>query len=342
MLSLARDFEGLTQTALSRALGVTQGTISKYEEGILEPDKDFIDKISNLFGRPVTFFEQEFDYSISLEGHYRKKSSLPKKILRVADARMNIERIQIDRLTRGSAIDLPDTPDCDPDEYSNGPREIARAMREYLKVPTGPIQNLVEVVERSGCIVRFLDFNTLKLDGFAIRSGQNVPLIFVNKAFPIDRKRLTLAHEFGHIIMHSNRVRPNSEDEAFEFGGEFLMPEREIKPTLYPLKLEKLARLKLKWRVSMGAILQHARKIGAVNERYYRYLRTEMSKYGYNKEEPHTDCIPDEKPNLLRSVLWHYRNEFDYDIDDVAALICGTRSDVKGLQATNHEQFTVV
>jgi len=342
MCILARDFAGMTQTDLAEKLNVSQGTVSKIEEDIAPASENFILDLSRIFERPVSFFTHNPGYALILEGHFRKKSALTKKLLKMADARMNIARLQINRLVENCSLEFPELPKCNPDEYQGGAKEIASAMRKFLGVPSGPIPNLVEVVESAGCIVRFLDFGTLLIDGFAVLSGTNMPIIFINKAFSPDRRRLTLAHEFGHIIMHRGSLRPNLEEEAFEFAGEFMMPEREIKSMLYPLNLEKLARLKLRWKVSMAAILQHGKRIGAVNERYYRYIRTELSKNGYSKVEPYEDMVELERPTLLTKILRFYKNDLGYTIDDVAKLLFANNNEVSSLAQPNHERFTVV
>lgn len=342
MLGLAREFEGWTQTDLAERLGVSQGTISKIEEGIMQADLQFIAEISKVFRRPEVFFMQDICHSLSLEGSFRKKSALTKRLLKITDARMNIERLQMNKLVDASALDLKDPPYCDPDEYSGGPIEIARLVRKHYEVGSGPIENLVELVERAGCFVRFIDYGTLLVDGFAVLSGANVPIIFINRAFPPDRRRLTLAHEFGHVIMHRKMIRPNVEDEAFAFAGELLMPNTEIKSSLYPLNLEKLARLKLKWKVSMAAILQHAKRIGAVNERYYRYMRSELSKHGFTKEEPYESAIDLEKPKLLTRVFRHFKDDLGYTLEDMCQLLFATPEEVKSLNSPNHERFQVL
>ncbi len=342
MCILARDFAGMTQTDLAERLNVSQGTVSKIEEGITPASDAFISDLSRVFERPLGFFTQNPGLSLTLEGHFRKKSALPKKQLKMADARMNISRLQINRLVENCSIEFQEVPKCDPDEYPGGPKEIAAAVRQFLNIPHGPIANLVEVVETAGCIVRFLDFGTLLIDGFAVLSGTNIPIIFINKAFSPDRRRLTLAHEFGHVIMHRGRLRPNMDDEAFEFAGEFMMPAKEIKSTLYPLNLEKLARLKLRWKVSMAAILQHGKRIGAVNERYYRYIRTELSKNGFSKTEPYEDMVELEKPTSLTRILRFYKNDLGYTIDDVANLLNANHHEVSSLARPNHDRFTIV
>ncbi|NJM37904.1 MAG: ImmA/IrrE family metallo-endopeptidase [Akkermansiaceae bacterium] len=342
MLVIAREFAERTQAELAQFLGVSQGTVSKIEENLIVVTDEMLKKFSTFFNRPASFFCQFPDYSLSLEGHFRKKASLTKQILKRANSRMNIERLQINHLVKNCSLNFADPPFCDPDEFVGGPKEIAQAIRKHLQIPNGPVLNLVEVVEKCGCIVRFIDFGTLKIDGFAVLSGANVPIIFINKAFPADRRRLTLAHEFGHVIMHRGLVRPNMDEEAFTFAGEFLMPEKEIKSSLYPLNLEKLARLKLKWKVSMAAILQHAKRMGAVNDRYYRYMCSLLSKNGYSKQEPYESNIETEKPKLLTSIFRHFKETLDYSIEDMSELIFASEEEVKSLARPNHDRFIIV
>ena len=48
MLTLARDARGLTQADLVSKLSLGQGTLSKYETGITEPPKEFVDDLSSV------------------------------------------------------------------------------------------------------------------------------------------------------------------------------------------------------------------------------------------------------------------------------------------------------
>ena len=55
----------------------------------------------------------------------------------------------------------------------------------------------------------------------------------INSRVPTDRKRMTLAHELGHIVMHSEPIHlsKQSEEEAMRFAAEFLMPAHLIRPS---------------------------------------------------------------------------------------------------------------
>ena len=124
-------------------------SINSVKEGIKECDEEFLKSISDVLDRPKKFFTQYHQFNLTLEGSFRRKSSLSKKLLRTTDARMNIERLQINQLVNSCSLELEDPPACNPDEYSKGASEIAKLMRQHLGIPRGPVENLVEKIERT-------------------------------------------------------------------------------------------------------------------------------------------------------------------------------------------------
>lgn len=280
--------------------------------------EDFVEKLSAALKYPSGFFYQEGVARTACESFYRrKKSGLSAGLLNECDARMNIKRLHVEKLIKAADFERASLPHLDPDEFEGGAREVARHLRRLWKVPRGPIKNLSKYVEDAGCVVVMFDFGTRKIDGVSVIADDGTPIIFLNKDLSPARLRLTLAHELGHIVMH--RIpKPDMEAEAFDFGGELLMPEAEIRSSFYPLDLDRLARLKLYWQVSMAALLQHAKRLGAVNERYYTYLRTQMSRFGYLTQEPHEDLIEVEKPSLLRELIALHLGELEYSVDELS------------------------
>lgn len=113
-----------------------------------------------------------------------------------------------------------------------------------MGVPTGPIDNIVSLLEKNGVIVMFLDVDDMeKFDGLTMFTTNQAPVIWINRNIPNDRKRFTLAHELGHLVMHlrsENLEKPEDqkEIEANEFAGEFLMPESQCKEDLLILNIK--------------------------------------------------------------------------------------------------------
>ena len=87
-----------------------------------------------------------------------------------------------------------------------------------------------------------------KFDGLTMFTSNQAPVIWINRNIPNDRKRFSLAHELGHLVMHlrsENLEKPEDqkEIEANEFAGEFLMPESQCKEDLYNLKYKVFAKV---------------------------------------------------------------------------------------------------
>src|SRR5262249_30585164 len=151
-------------------------------------------------------------------------------------------------------------------------------VRAMWNLPPGPIANLVGTIEAAGGIVLRWPFGTPKIDGISRWAPGLPPVFFLNDQIPMDRARLTLAHELGHMILHDAPF-PEMEPEANEFAREFLMPSREIRRRLEGCNLYKLSTLKPYWKVSMAALLYAAEELSVVTPRTARHLWSQMSAY---------------------------------------------------------------
>lgn len=131
------------------------------------------------------------------------------------------------------------------------PAEQARidqvVNQTLLKVDgTYPESPLEEIVESYGGIevleVDFAEDSRYILGAVSYPSGQMVPRIFINKDLSPARKTFTLAHEFGHYIMHKGRKKfrldfvdfdgsreAQEETEANYFAATLLMPKERFK-----------------------------------------------------------------------------------------------------------------
>ncbi|MFK2323633.1 ImmA/IrrE family metallo-endopeptidase [Bacteroides fragilis] len=93
------------------------------------------------------------------------------------------------------------------------------------------------------------------------------------------------------------------------------MPEDEIKPMLYNLRMVTLAELKRRWNVSMRSLIRRARDLNTISQDTYRYFQIDFSRRKYNKIEPVS--LPAETPSLVKSTLSLYRDELNYSDEDM-------------------------
>jgi len=323
MVTLARNSRGLTQKDLSELLEVTQGRVSKIEQGLLLVPEDLLEKISDTLDYPKAFFFEPGHIYPSISPFHRKRKSLPKKVLNKIEAEANIRRIHVMKFLQGAEVESKIISQ-DLDDYDVTPEETAQQIRHYWRIPMGPINNVCKVLEDAGIIVFHCDFQTPLIDGFSFWVEGIPPLIFANANMPGDRLRFTVAHELGHIIMH--RVpTPTMEDEANKFASELLMPEDEIKPYLSSLSLKKLANLKSYWKVSMAALIQRAGMLNTMGRNQIRYLWMQMSKAGYRRREPIN--IEKEKPSLIREIVDLHLNVLNYSRAELCRMLACTKDE---------------
>lgn len=270
MLILARESRGVTQSGLAEAVGVTQAAISRAEKGLSGISDELLETIATNLEYPVSFFYKAGHRYPPSTPFHRKRKALPKKTQYQIEALANIRTLHLDNLLQSVEFLENKIRYLDLDDYNDDPREIARAVRSYLKLPRGPIKNLTNVLEDIGIIIIHCDFGTPLIDGFTLIARKNHPVIFLNQDIPGDRMRFTLAHEFGHMVMHEV-PKSTMEEEANGFASEFLVPGQEIRPSFSEVTLRTLATLKPYWKVSMAALLECAYQIGKISSNQRRW-----------------------------------------------------------------------
>jgi len=292
----------MTQEELALRLDITQAALSRYENDLRDPDEDMTGRIGEALGVTVEFLGNEFRLqgAIAADAHMRRqKTAKPAEWKRV-EARLNALRMHSSYLLERVPLQTQHhVIQVDPDEHS--PEQAASMLRAAWRMPIGPVRNLTRWVESAGVIVVEEDFGTHRIDGMSQWAGAHA-IVILNAALPTDRKRMTLAHELGHLVLHNQYIDIDAEQQANLFAAEFLMPEHLIAPELRNLTLGKLADLKAEWGVSMQAIFERASALGKANAEDRRKFDRQMSSRGWKVREPKSDLLPPEIPELAGSV----------------------------------------
>lgn len=319
-LIFAREYRGYTQTQLSKSIeGLSQSNLSKFEKGISVLSEEVIDRIISFLNFPRDFFNQVI--SIECENaDYRRKATLTKKQKSELDYSNKLIGYLIDQMS--SSIEWPEF-NLKPFDLEDGysPEYVASFSRKLMGLKNDePIRDIMNLIESFGVIVVELDADE-KFDGVSFLTNQGYPVIVLNENFDNDRKRFTVAHELGHIIMHKAGRNPipefrDREDEANRFASEFLMPKEGIKNSLYSLRLSDLFELKRYWLTSMASIIRRARDVGAINQNRYKYLYIELSRSGQKKKESVKVYI--DSPQLFQKGYLLHRNELQYSDEELS------------------------
>ncbi len=332
-LTIARESRGLTQKDLCEKVdGLSQGNLSRMEKGLLPVSDDVIKSISRVLNYPISFFSKEIVTTKDDSLFYRKRITMTQRVLSKLEARINIVCSIIDGLLE--SVDVPEL-SIPHVEVSGGlsPEQIAFNLRNYLRVPSGPIEGIVSLLEKRGVIVIFMDMGE-KFDGVTKFTQRAQPIMCINSRISNDRKRFTIAHELGHLVMHL-RSTDFAEDEkimeyqANAFASEFLMPEVDCKADLRTLNYSKLPSLKMYWGVSKAAIIRRAYDLKCLSESTYRYYLMTLSKTGERKVE--RELINIRKPVVFKKIIDLHREELGYSEDELTDLLGVHFSEIKSL-----------
>jgi len=230
----------------------------------------------------------------------RRRATAKPTVWRRLEAQLNLHRLHAQRLF--DELDLRTEltiPWLDPFEYE--PATAARLLRMQWRMPAGPVRDLVGWMEAAGCLIIDSDFDTTRVDGLSQWSGTH-PIVMLNLSAPTDRRRLTLAHELGHLCLHSQGVPDDVEADATTFAAEFLMPAETIRPQLRNLTVGRLHDLKRLWGVSMQALIERARELETINGRERTNFYKRFSSLGWRTREPLSDELARERPRLAAEI----------------------------------------
>jgi Zn-dependent peptidase ImmA (M78 family)/transcriptional regulator with XRE-family HTH domain len=327
MITLAREAVGFTQAELATAAGMSQGKLSKYENGLLSVSSEDAAAIARALNcEAELLYQTDRIYGLGSSSlFHRQRQSAPMSVQRQIQARINILRMQVDRLLRGVEIESEYTFQAmDVEAFDGDVERIASMLRVAWQMPLGPISSVTAAIENAGGIVLKCNFGTNKIDAAHIWVAGLPPLFFMNGGMPADRYRFTLAHELGHAVMH-RAPTGDIEAEADRFAAEFLMPAKEIRPHLAGLNIQRAASLKPHWKVSMAALVRRGRDVGAITQRHYHTLFQRLSALGYRTNEPIE--LAHEEPLAFRHLVQVYQQAHGYSREEIDKLLFSSDSE---------------
>lgn len=314
MLELARSSRGITQKELANLINRTQAAVSQWEHNLREPNEEDISLLSDALNYPKSFFyQQEIDvYLPPVQGHYRKKAALKAVSRTQLESHFRLLGGWVNKLQ--DAIEVEDgiaSPDFSDDNLSDStPEDLARQLRAKWRVPNGPIRSLTTLLENHKIVVAKTWMFNENVDGYSFHTNSGMPVIYVNREMSIDRMRFSIAHELGHLVMHSDCLPDEArEKEAHRFAAEFLMPSHDIHDQLINLRIDGLMSLKARWGSSMTALVRRSRDLGLLNEDRYKGMLIGLSPY--RKKEP-VDLTKHgfvEQPQLLTLMVRYHLDE---------------------------------
>lgn len=313
-LKEALQFREKKMTELADETGISKQSLSLYaNDGNIPPFENVI-KIACALRFPTDFFMTVDSCTVSTSNTYfrsqasaTKKSRYSQKIKLEYVAKMyevllnyiNFPALNLPKLGGFSLSD--DVSEADSDETYAEIERLALEVRKHWGIGSGPIDNLQYILESNGIIVTGFSDVSSDIDAFSQQidiNGQKVYIIALAiGSKPIERLRFDMAHELGHILMHTwgedNEDVPKDEFNAREkqanfFASALLLPRETFirSVSAYPTNVDYYKSLKKKWKVSMQAMMYRARQLGIITDNQFQYMIRTVSKNGWRTKEP--------------------------------------------------------
>lgn len=242
--------------------------------------------------------------------------------MRRIESLTHLSRVSVEGLLHGIEL-APEVglERLDIDAYGGDPAAVARALRVAWRVPSGPIQDVLKLLEAVGIVIVIRPLGTRAQDAVSTwpHGPGKPPIMVLNDHLDPDRQRFTTCHEAGHLVMHT-LPSENQEAEADQFAAELLMPANDIRHSLVGLTTRdfpKLLELKAQWGVSVAALIRRARDLATITECQYREFQIKLRRLGWHEKEPGT--LPVERPATLNRVMQVHVTDNQYTVEDLAA-----------------------
>lgn len=310
----ARLARGLTIKAVAEHADVSPQAISRYELGELTPGAETFMKIQRILNMPLSFYEKPYlkDITRSVE-FFRSFHAATKASRDSATIKSQwISQEIFPYLDNYIKFPLVDSAFFKAREIFHAedatPRSIealTKYIRKEWKLSNDPIDNLVRLLEQKGVIICLLSIDD-KLDAFSFWENGR-PFIIANKNNNAVRLRATIAHELGHLLMHSAIDVVESlkkwEEQAKLFSSMFLMPKGGFDNDVISTSLNQLLYLKQHWKVSVQSMVMRCEQLEIISNEKATYLWKEISRKRWRKNEPLDNEIEPERPVLFQQAI---------------------------------------
>jgi len=301
-LQQARELRGWTQTALAQQVGVHPSAIAQLETGRIQPSPEVLDALSRATGFPPAFFTRPSGPTLPPGSlRFRARAAMTARQRRQAWWYAQTLYELMASMAVQAELPAPRVPRLDGD-----PEAAAAVTREALGLaPDRPIGPLLRTLERSGVWVLAIPVPLPRRDACSAWAGGDgaTPVLVVAATPAGDRRRFSVAHELGHLVLHQIPEGPPHalERQADVFAEAFLLPAAAMREALVPpITLTTLADLKARWGVSLQALIRRALTLECVTPSQYRSLSVQLGARGWRTREP--VAVPVERPRALRQL----------------------------------------
>jgi Zn-dependent peptidase ImmA (M78 family)/DNA-binding XRE family transcriptional regulator len=290
-ITYAREMKGLSKKELALKVGKTPSAISQIEKGVIRPDTETLVRISFTLSVPPIFFaKKEGSRYINFgQCHFRSKKAVS-QIKRKQSVRIGDFFIELIDLLQKKGVMFPEEKISGFHFQPIGINDIEIAaieLRKFWGMGLGPIPNITRLLESKGIIVTPIYNSCEDVDAFSVWEGK-CPWVMLAFGKTASRARFDAAHELGHLILHEEHTPGSShtEHEADRFAGAFLAPRDSfILECPRRWDYEAFSKLKLRWKLSIQALVYRAYNLGMLSQHSVRKAFIDISQSGQRKNE---------------------------------------------------------
>lgn len=277
-----RVLNAMSLQELADIIGVSKQMISKYEKGTSMPSSKTLIQLAKSLKVKFDYFFAPSSVELG-DVNFRKRNSFSAK--KVAALKEEI-KIQLSNYLEIENILMIDNSFENPlkKKKVNSLEDIENAVKELRgdwEIGFDPIHNIIQLLEDKEIKVIEIDEPQNIFDGLASIVNDKYPVIVVNKNFIVERKRFTLLHELGHLLLDLPECDLKFEEQICNrFASEFLFPKsmvlKEFGEGRESISFKELIEVQRKYGISIRAIVYRLKDCNILSDNrvaeFYRKL----------------------------------------------------------------------
>lgn len=306
----ARKIRCMSQRELRDAVDgkISSSAIAKYEKGQMMPSSDVLIMLSKALNINLDYFFRPFTVDIDpSKFEFRKKSSMGNKkvesikylVCSEIEKYQEIESI----LNIATKFDL---------DYSNTlvereseARLLALRLRKDFNIGSDAIVSVVDLLESKG--IKIIEIDHDRTFSGTCNKVCGLPVIVVNKNMTSERKRLTIFHELGHLLLHCiDGV--DKEKMCNIFANEILIPSDKLKGLIgesrHDISLFELRAIQREYGISVDALMTKAYQSNIITKNRYVSFYKKKNAIPVFKKDVELSVYPMERTNRFECLVY--------------------------------------
>jgi len=254
---------------INHGASLTKAAISKYENGKSVHRSTTLRALASSLECSPDYLLSELSTSIEWL-RFRRKTSLTKRLeAEVKEtARQWLEaKLLVEEHIgeRSPVVELPSVAASDAEDAE----KVAEDLRERWGIGDWPIESISVAMEKAGVDVISVDVDE-DIDGLSGIANRELRFVVVASGVPVDRLRMNLAHELGHVVIDPTDDEKFDEKVAFRFGAALIAPRsivfERIGRLRHTISLQELLLIKEEYGISIQALIRRCFDLGIMSE----------------------------------------------------------------------------